>query len=191
VFAEIAKRIGRCTIAFFRDSSAPWRHLHDKLDHRLSASFAARGLNFSDYCVVLPWQQKSAYYGLMQRADLLIDTIGFSGFNTAMQAVECGLPIVTREGRFMRGRLASGILRSMGLEELVASNEQAYVDLAVALIGDKDRRNSIRRRIEQRRGALFNDVQTVHALQECLLELASKRGRGQPSGNFAGLTSSP
>jgi predicted O-linked N-acetylglucosamine transferase (SPINDLY family) len=61
----------------------------------------------------------------MKRADVFLDTIGFSGFNTAMQAAECALPIVTREGRFMRGRLASGMLRSMGMSDLVAADEKA------------------------------------------------------------------
>ena len=55
---------------------------------------------------------------------MYLDSIGFSGFNTALQAVECGLPIVTREGRFMRGRLASGILKRMGLQDLVAADEE-------------------------------------------------------------------
>jgi hypothetical protein len=50
----------------------------------------------------------------MKQARLYLDTIGFSGFNTAMLAVECGLPVVTREGRFMRGRLASGHSKAYG-----------------------------------------------------------------------------
>ena len=39
-------------------------------------------------------------------------TLGFSGFNTVMQAVECGLPVVTLRGEFLRGRLGSGIKRA-------------------------------------------------------------------------------
>jgi protein O-GlcNAc transferase len=174
VFPEIAKRLGRCTIALFEDKSVPWADLNDPLRERLATAFNKRGLSFSDTCVVLPWQEGAAYYALMQRADILLDTIGFSGFNTAMQAMESGLPIVTRQGRFMRGRLASGILRSIGLEELIAMDEDHCVDLAVALVSDKNRRDAIRRRIEQRRDGLFNDVQAAHACQEHLLKLASK-----------------
>ena len=55
----------------------------------------------------------------------MLDTLGFSGFNTAIQAVECGLPVVSREGEFMRGRLGSGILRRMGMEALVATSDDA------------------------------------------------------------------
>jgi predicted O-linked N-acetylglucosamine transferase (SPINDLY family) len=176
VFAEIARRLGRCTIVFF-GAKPPWTHITSKLFSRVSASFSDRGLNFSDYCVVLPWQEKSAFYGLMQRADILLDTIGFSGFNTAMQAVECSLPIVTREGRFMRGRLASGILRTLELSELIAEDECRYVDLAVELIRNPGRLSGIRRRMQKRRDILFNDIQAVHALQECLLNLSRNAGQ--------------
>jgi predicted O-linked N-acetylglucosamine transferase (SPINDLY family) len=174
LFPAIAKRLGRCTIAFFKDTSAPWSPLHDKLLDRLSAAFAAHGLRFSDHCVVLPWLDKPTYYGLMQKADIMLDTIGFSGFNTAMQAVECGLPIVTREGRFMRGRLASGILHTMGLSDMIAADEQAYVDLAVALGSDAARRRSYAQRIVELRGRLFEDVQTVHAFGDHLLKLVGR-----------------
>src|ERR1035437_10278747 len=91
----------------------------------------------------------------MKQADVFLDTIGFSGFNTAMQAVECSLPIVTREGRFMRGKLASGILRRMGMTELIASTEGDYVNLAVKLAQDAEYRRGIRQRIETSRPVLF------------------------------------
>ncbi|HEY5829432.1 MAG TPA: tetratricopeptide repeat protein [Hyphomicrobiaceae bacterium] len=174
VLAEIAARLGRCTIVLFRDAGAPWSALYPKLLDRISAAFTARGVSFAEHCVVLPWQHKPAFYGLMQRADLMLDTIGFSGFNTAMQAVECGLPIVTREGRFMRGRFAGGILESMRLGELVAADENAYVEMAVRLAGDPSRRREIKGRIEAERGALFDDVGTVRELEEHLLELARR-----------------
>ena len=46
----------------------------------------------------------------MAQADVFLDSPGFSGFNTAMQAVECGLWIVAYEGARLRGRFASGML---------------------------------------------------------------------------------
>ncbi|HJU32049.1 MAG TPA: hypothetical protein VJ740_11360, partial [Hyphomicrobiaceae bacterium] len=174
VFPAIAKRLGRCTIAFFKDPGAPWAYLNDRLIGRLSKAFAERGMRFADHCVVLPWQERAAYYALMQRADLMLDTIGFSGFNTAMQAMECGLPVVTRKGRFMRGRLAGGILQEMGLAELIAEDEAGYVNLAVEVASDSGRRTALRGRIEERRGALFNDTGTVRAFQDALLDIARR-----------------
>jgi predicted O-linked N-acetylglucosamine transferase (SPINDLY family) len=180
VFPAIARRLGRCTIAFFVDRSAPWSSVYDTVLDRLSTAFSARGSRFSDHCVVVPWQQRGAFQGLLQRADLMLDTIGFSGFNTALQAVECGLPIVTREGRFMRGRLAGGVLGALGLEELIAVDEQAYVDLVVSLATDPDRLRSLRRRIDERRHVLFGDVETVGAFEKYIVELSGRRSLSGP-----------
>ena len=76
-----------------------------------------------------------------------------------MQAVECGLPIITRQGRFMRGRLAGGILSTMGICDVIAADEHDYVDLAVAAASDTARRNAIRAQIERNRDVLFDDVE--------------------------------
>jgi predicted O-linked N-acetylglucosamine transferase (SPINDLY family) len=88
--------------------------------------------------------------------------------------VECALPIVTREGRFMRGRFASGILKRMGLWELVAPSDAAYVDLAVRICTDAPYRAGLRRRIEAQRGILFDDPAPVRALEEFLLRVATR-----------------
>jgi predicted O-linked N-acetylglucosamine transferase (SPINDLY family) len=170
VLPEIAQRLGRCTIALFAHDRL--RVLCDRLRARLEAAFATRGMRFSDHCVVLPWQDKPVFYALMRRADVMLDTIGFSGFNTAMQAMECALPVVTREGQFMRGRFGAGILRSIGLDDLIAADERAYIDLAVSVASSADRRTQLRENIVARRDALFNDTGTVRAFEECLLKLA-------------------
>ena len=94
------------------------------------------GLRFADCVTFVPTLDRARFFGLMQRAHLMLDTLGFSGFNTAIQAIECGLPVVSREGEFMRGRLGSGILRRMGMDALVATTDAAYVELAVTLARD-------------------------------------------------------
>jgi predicted O-linked N-acetylglucosamine transferase (SPINDLY family) len=104
----------------------------------------------------------------MKRADLYLDTIGFSGFNTAMQAVGSGLPIVTREGRFMRGRLASGLLKQMGLSELVAQSEEEYVATAARLVRDAEYGRQIRARIEVARASLREDIAPIRTLEDFL-----------------------
>jgi protein O-GlcNAc transferase len=171
IFPEIARRLGRCRFVFF----VHWaRGLSGKLRQRLAAAFSREGLDFDQFAVFIPWQQKPAFYGLLRRADVFLDTIGFSGFNTALQAVECGLPIVTREGRFLRGRLASGILRRMGLPELVAQSEEAYVELAVRLARDAEYREHIRSRIVASRHVLFEDMAPIRALEDFLLTTSGR-----------------
>ena len=169
VFAEIARRLGRCQFIFFIPEVSD---LAEKLRQRLEAVFARYGLNTAEHVIFIPWLNGPAFDGLLDRADVFLDTIGFSGFNTAMQAVERGIPIVTREGRFLRGRLASGILKRMGLQELVAGSEKDYISLAVKLIRDSEYRERTRKRIAAERHVLFEDVAPIRALETFLAKVA-------------------
>ncbi len=60
---------------------------------RLRESFRRAGVDFERRVTFLPWQPAGAFRALLRRADLYLDTLGFSGFNTALQALECGLPV--------------------------------------------------------------------------------------------------
>jgi predicted O-linked N-acetylglucosamine transferase (SPINDLY family) len=172
IFVEIARRLGKCRLVFFT-----WqvRALSEMLQRRLEARFSAANLKFADYGVFIPWQPTAQFYGLLKRADVFLDTLGFSGFNTAMQAVECSLPIVTRDGEFMRGRLASGILKRMGMHELIAPNTEDYIRLAVRLAKDAGYRWQVRQQIEAVRGILYEDVSSVRALEHTLLSMAAEQ----------------
>ena len=163
LLAAIAQRVPQARLVFFRSHPEP---LADKLRERLRESFRRAGGDFFERQVVfLPWQSRASFRGLLKRADLYLDTIGFSGFNTAVHALECGLPVVAREGRFLRGRLASGTLRHLGLGELVAESDEAYVELAAALAADRARRQALRKRIEAGRERLYRDPAPLDALQ--------------------------
>jgi predicted O-linked N-acetylglucosamine transferase (SPINDLY family) len=161
---EIARRLGECQLVFFTPANAP--ELMQRLRARLARSFAGAGLDFNAFAAFVPWQSRSAFYGLMSQADVYLDTMGFSGFNTAMQAIECGLPIAAYEGRFLRGRLASGVLRRMGLDELVATDDAAYVEIAVRLATDAAWWGQMRERLTAARAALYGDAEPVRALEK-------------------------
>jgi predicted O-linked N-acetylglucosamine transferase (SPINDLY family) len=163
VLAEIARRVPNSRLVFFRSRPEP---LAEKLHERLRDSFRRAGVDFERHGAFLPWQPTAAFRALLRRADLYLDTIGFSGFNTAVHALECAVPIVACEGRFLRGRLASGPLRRLGLDELVAPSAEAYVELAVALATDAARRQALRRRIESRRERLYRDPAPLDALED-------------------------
>ena len=169
---SIARQLPDCRFVFFQDQALP---AHAKLRRRLQSSFAAAGLQFERHVIFVPWQMQPAFYGLLRRAHAMLDTVGFSGFNTTMQAVECGTPIVAMEGRFMRGRFASGILKRLDLEELVARSDTAYVELAVKLARDAGYRSHIRGAIERSREKLYGDEAPVRAFEEFLVATAGTR----------------
>ncbi len=167
VYAEIARRLGSCRFVFF-SQQPQWTRL---LSARLRAAFEDRDLDFDAHVSFVPWLAKPQFIGLMRQADVFLDTIGFSGFNTAMQAVECGLPIVTRQGRFMRGRLAGAILARMGMPGLVTSTDENYVQLAVRLAGDTQYRQAVRDEMLERQQVLFDDLEPIRALERFLVDV--------------------
>jgi predicted O-linked N-acetylglucosamine transferase (SPINDLY family) len=172
VLAAIARRLGECQLVFFTPARAD--ALMHKLRERMARSFSAAGLDLQAHAVFVPWQSRPQFYGLLSQADVFLDTMGFSGFNTALQAIECGLPVAAYEGRFLRGRLASGILRRMGLDDLVAADDTAYVETAVRLAQDAAWWGSVRERMAAAAPALYGDAEPVRALEKFLEDAVRK-----------------
>jgi predicted O-linked N-acetylglucosamine transferase (SPINDLY family) len=173
-WARIAGRLrGGSTgrLVFFRSGNDSMDKL---LAQRLRRAFDAEGVDLDAHVCLIPYLDRPQFFGLMQHAALMLDTIGFSGFNTALQAIETGLPVLAREGDFMRGRLASGIMRRMDLPELVASTDEEFIRTAIRLALDPSRRKELRAEIAQRRDILFNDIEPVRALERCLTEAIAK-----------------
>ncbi len=168
MFVEIARRLGKCQIVFVTTSHR--EGLSASLKRRLEQTFARAQLRFEDFVVFIPWQSPDRFHGLLRQAHVFLDTVGFSGFNTAMQAIDCGVPIVTRTDHFLRGRLAAGILRQLGLPELIAASDEEYIALAAKIAVDEEFRARVRNTYTEHRGALHNDVDSVRALETFLGE---------------------
>lgn len=166
IFVRIAQRLANARFVFFTFEPVP--QLSRRLGRRLEKAFAQAGLDSANHIVFIPWQPRAEFFALLRSADALLDTIGFSGFNTAMQAIECGLPIVTCEGRFMRGKFASAILKRMRLGDLVNVNDLEYVECAVRLAQDHQYNAQVRESIVASRQVLFCDAAPIRALENFL-----------------------
>ena len=70
------------------------------------------------------------YLALHQAADVGLDTFGFSGGSTTLDALSVGLPFVSLEGAFLRGRQSAAIMRQLGQGGNVAQSVDQFVDLA-------------------------------------------------------------
>jgi predicted O-linked N-acetylglucosamine transferase (SPINDLY family) len=171
MLAAIARRLGDCQFVFFTPQPA---ELMQRVRERMARAFAGAGLDFARLAVFVPLLSRSAFRGLLAQADVYLDTIGFSGFNTALQAIESGLPVAAWEGAYLRGRLASGILRRIGLDELVAREAAAFVETAARLAQDAAYWGDVRERMLAARARLYRDAAPVRALEK-FLETAVSR----------------
>ena len=122
VFCRIAREVGDCQFVFVghqqgaggdRSVAAPAR----------AGVFRAWAGRRAPLC--FPAASQSAGADRRDRAcDVILDTIGWSGFNSILDTLVHDLPIVTMSGPMMRGRHATAILRMMDVTETIATTRR-------------------------------------------------------------------
>jgi predicted O-linked N-acetylglucosamine transferase (SPINDLY family) len=163
LFPAIAQRVTHAQFVFIANSNSA---VTTQFRNRLHNAFAESGLPGADYCMILPQQSIRDYFNLLSVVDISLDTLSFSGGNTCLDAIACGLPIVTCPGEFMRSRLASGILKMLGVTDTIAPTEAEYIDIAVRLGLDPEWRSEIVQQMQARHNYLYDDITCVRALED-------------------------
>lgn len=135
---------------------------------RVVAAFQRRPPARAAQVRVLPRMTAEAFTAAMATADVVLDSLDWSGCNTLVEAVEAGLPIVTTPGRFMRARHGAALLSVMGLEDRVCRDADDYVATAVRLSRDPEARSAFAALIASRRSRLFEDTRSVEGLNDVL-----------------------
>jgi predicted O-linked N-acetylglucosamine transferase (SPINDLY family) len=171
IYPEIAARVQNAKIVFFRSKPDG---LTEAFERRIERAFMDKGLDMHNHAIFIPSVRKSRFHALLKQAHVYLDTLGFSGFNTFMQGMECGLPAVSYQGKFMRGRFGSAILHKMQLDELVASSVEEYIEKVVRLVNDDVYRKSIKKKIEKTVPQLYSDLSVVRALEAFILSVVNR-----------------
>jgi predicted O-linked N-acetylglucosamine transferase (SPINDLY family) len=165
VLPAIAREVPEALFVFLEGQPA---YMTTVLRGRLAAAFAAAGLDADRHVVFLPRQSYEAYRLLAGQMDVCLDSIGWSGGNSTLEAIEAGVPVVTLPGAFMRGRHSAAILGMMGLQELVAVDAEDYVAKVVALARDPALRAQRRQDIKAQKARLYEDRAFIAALDAFL-----------------------
>lgn len=173
VFARIAKQAGHCQFVFLRHHGGP--RINELFEQRLERAFAALGLRASDHCVFLTRLSQSKFGAVMGQCDVFLDSIGWSGCNSALESLPHNLPIVTTPGALMRGRHSEAILRMMGVPETIADTVEDYVAIAVRLANHPEERRALSQRIAIGKQRLYRDRGCIAALEDFLDRAARQR----------------
>lgn len=89
--------------------------------------------------------KKKDHLDLYKRIDLALDTFPYNGVTTTFEALWMNVPTIVLRGYNFNSRCGESIIRNTGINYLVASNTNDYIQKATSLSQDKKKLNEIRK----------------------------------------------
>jgi len=117
---------------------------------------------------------KSAHLARVGLADMALDTIGwYNGHSNTSDMLWAGVPVLTAWGETFASRVAASLLHAAGLPELVASDAQDYVKIAVRLGNHQAECAALKRKLADNKDSapFFDQRRTVADLEAAYLEM--------------------
>jgi predicted O-linked N-acetylglucosamine transferase (SPINDLY family) len=120
----------------------------DKANERLRDYAAARGIERER--IVFASKLANPYHlARYPLSDLFLDTTPYGAHTTASDALYMGVPVLTLSGRSFASRVCGSLVRSAGLDELVCTKAEDYVEQGIALGRDAAKRAEYRQRLRE------------------------------------------
>lgn len=126
--------------------------------------------------IFAPYLHEAEHLTRLSHADLFLDTFPCNAHTTASDALWANVPIITRAGKAFASRVASSLLSSCGLNELITHSFDGYKAKAIEIYNNKDLAYDLRRRIKKQieNGPLYDISDFTkhfeHALTRCFEE---------------------
>lgn len=107
----------------------------------------------------------------LANVDCILDTFPYNGGTSCADALEKGVPVVSLYGEAIVSRVASSILRSAGLDELIAKNIENYKEIAINLYQEKNKKDDLLKKISA--SYFAQPAQFARDFHRCLIEQVS------------------
>ncbi|MCC4618620.1 tetratricopeptide repeat protein [Xanthomonas cassavae CFBP 4642] len=146
-------------------------------DARLRAVAQAQGVD-TQRLVFMPKLPHPHYLARYRHADLFLDTHPYNAHTTASDALWAGCPVLTTPGETFASRVAGSLNHHLGLEQMNATDDAAFVANAIELANHPDLLADVRARLaEQRqRSGVFDMDGFADDLAALLQVVARERG---------------
>ena len=174
ILAGILRRDDRGLIVLVEDR-------HGQVAAKLRERFAATVTDVAERVVFLARQSYADYLSLLAACDVVLDPLYFGGGFTTYQAFSLDKPIVTLPWRFQRGRYTQACYRKMGITDGVAASPEEYIDMAVGLGSDEDRRAAVVDKIRTASVRLFEDMEAVREHERLFVQMVDEARSGPAS----------
>lgn len=149
---------------------------------RLREAARVRGLDPQRlvFSPALPHLQHLARYRL---ADLFLDTNPYNAHTTASDAIWAGCPVLTRPGETFESRVAGSLNHHLGMPELIARDDKAFIDTAVRFGNDRSVLAALSARLgsQRERSGLFDMQAYARDFAALLGDMDARHQHGLPS----------
>jgi predicted O-linked N-acetylglucosamine transferase (SPINDLY family) len=126
------------------------------------------------------------YLASYKLADLFLDTWPYNAGTTAVDALWAGLPVLTKAGKSMGGRMAASALTCVEMPELITNSEEEYKNLAIRMAQDTDLLIAVKSKLQQKilTAPLFDPVGNTRHIEKAFIEMYRKYQAGEKPGDF-------
>lgn len=115
-------------------------------------------------------------------ADLFLDTFPYNAHTSAIDSLWAGVPIITKIGNTFASRLASSLLKSIGLDDLIVKDDMEYEMLAIDLALHHEKLKIYRKKLQVNRKThgLFNMKAYTRNLEKAITKMYEDFYAGLP-----------
>jgi predicted O-linked N-acetylglucosamine transferase (SPINDLY family) len=171
VWVDIKKGCPAAHFVFINNKSPK---LTQRFKERLEQPFKDNGLSLEQSASFVGPLEFQDYLQLNGLCDVYLDSVGWSGGNTSLEALAWGLPMVTFKANTMRGRHTAAILEGMSMGEWVADDRAGYVERAILLGEDQERRSEVSQLLMERSERIYSNSSSIRALEEFLRNVTTR-----------------
>ena len=159
VMAEVLERDPTGRIVLVDWVQPTWREL-------LRARWARTYPILLERVIFQPRQPGDRFRQLVALMDVMLDPLHFGGGNTFYEALAQGVPTVTWQSPYLRGRLITGFYRLLGVGDgLIAPAVKDFAAMVVTLATNPTRRAEVCAPLMARAAMLYRDEAAVRELE--------------------------
>ncbi|HET6565862.1 MAG TPA: SEC-C metal-binding domain-containing protein [Xanthomonadales bacterium] len=151
---------------------------------RIRAIFEQQGIDGQRLIFAGKTDSRLEHLEFYAKVDISLDSFPYNGTTTTCDSLLMGVPVVTRAGSEHRSRVGLSLLHSMGLETMVASDENSLIQIVTDLAANPQELQTLRAGLRTRllQSPLGNAARLTGNLEH-ELKLAWERrqaGKGNP-----------
>lgn len=173
IYPEIARAVGDCQFVFMQNKQAA--SLTRQFEKRLAHAFQQAGLDARAHLVLQPRLKSADFQTLQQHADIYLDSLGYGGMTSALEALAFNLPIVTRRGDFYRNNFCAALCTQINVTETIADTAEEFVAHAIRLGKASVWRAQVREKIAAQKHLAYCDRAAIEGLENFLEHAAQVR----------------